>query len=119
MRDPAKSAQLNRGAYGGGARHCAECHSSRDRLEAYSGARLRWAGPEGKAGSRNNPHTDGITSWSDKDIAYRSRADSRSGYAASPRGRRRRQNIQAAADDRAAMASYIKALPPRPGKRPK
>jgi mono/diheme cytochrome c family protein len=123
--DPAKSAQLNRGAYlVEGPAHCAECHSSRDRLGGIIPER-RFAGgpdPEGKGWIPNiTPHADGLASWSDKDIAYLLESGlTPDGYAV--------ESIMAdvvantsklSAEDRAAMAAYIKSLPPRPGKRPK
>ena len=123
--DPAKSAQLNRGAYlVEGPAHCAECHSSRDRLGGLIPER-RFAGgpdPEGKGWIPNiTPHTDGITSWSDKDIAYLLESGlTPDGYTVeSTMADVVANTSKLPADDRAAMASYIKALPPRPGKRPK
>ena len=123
--DPAKSAQLNRGAYlVEGPAHCAECHSSRDRLGGIIPER-RFAGgpdPEGKGWIPNiTPHTDGITSWSDKDIAYLLESGlTPDGYAVeSTMADVVANTSKLPADDRAAMAAYVKSLPPRPGKRPK
>ena len=123
--DPAKSAQLNRGAYlVEGPAHCAECHSSRDRLGGLIPER-RFAGgpdPEGKGWIPNiTPHTDGITSWSDKDIAYLLESGlTPDGYAVeSTMADVVANTSKLPADDRAAMAAYVKSLPPRPGKRPK
>ena len=123
--DPAKSAQLNRGAYlVEGPAHCAECHSSRDRLGGIVPER-RFAGgpdPEGKGWIPNiTPHTDGLASWSDKDIAYLLESGlTPDGYAVeSTMADVVANTSKLPADDRAAMAAYVKSLPPRPGKRPK
>ncbi len=121
--DPGKSAQLNRGAYlieGPG--HCAECHSPRNFLGGIVDAR-RFSGgpdPEGKGWVPNmTPHADGLAKWSDKDVAYLLESgftpdmDSVGSSMADVvlnTGRLK-------AEDRAAMAAYIKALPPRPGRR--
>lgn len=121
--DPARSAQLNRGAYlieGPG--HCAECHSPRNFLGGIIDAR-RFSGgpdPEGKGWVPNmTPHADGLAKWSDKDVAYLLESgftpdmDSVGSSMADVvlnTGRLK-------AEDRAAMAAYIKALPPRPGRR--
>jgi mono/diheme cytochrome c family protein len=122
--DPAKSAELNRGAYlVEGPGHCAECHSPRD---AFGGivAQRRFSGgpdPEGKGWVPNiTPHADGLAEWSAGDIAYLLET-----------GLTREQDsvgstmadvtlntgkLQPA--DRAAMAAYLKSLPPSPGKPP-
>jgi mono/diheme cytochrome c family protein len=123
--DPAKGAQLNRGAYlVEGPAHCAECHSSRDRLGGINPER-RFAGgpdPEGKGWIPNiTPHTDGLASWSDNDIAYLLESGlTPDGYAVeSTMADVLANTSKLPADDRAAMAAYIKSLPPRQGKRPK
>ena len=71
--DPSKSPQWNRGAYlVEGPGHCAECHSPRNVLGAIKPAE-RFAGgpePEGKGWVPNiTPHADGISAWSEADIA--------------------------------------------------
>ena len=123
--DPAKSAQLNRGAYlVEGPGHCAECHSPRDRLGGIIPDR-RFAGgpdPEGKGWIPNiTPHPDGLASWSEKDIAYLLESGFTSdGYSVESTMADVIANAaKLSAEDRAAVAAYIKALPPRPGKRPK
>src|SRR5262245_40944363 len=72
--DPARSPELNRGAYlVEGPGHCGECHSPRDVLGGIKSARRFAGGPdaEGKGWVPNiTPHTDGLASWSAKDIAY-------------------------------------------------
>jgi mono/diheme cytochrome c family protein len=123
--DPAKSAQLNRGAYlVEGPAHCAECHSSRDRLGGIIPER-RFAGgpdPEGKGWIPNiTPHADGLASWSDKDMAYLLESGlTPDGYAVESMMADVVANTsKLSAEDRAAMAAYIKSVPARPGKRPK
>jgi mono/diheme cytochrome c family protein len=122
--DPGKSAQANRGTYlieGPG--HCAECHSPRDVLGGIVPQR-RFAGgadAEGKGWVPNiTPHADGIEAWSEKDIAYMLKTgftpdnDSVGSAMADVAA----NTGKLSDDDRAAMAAYIKSLPPRPGKAP-
>jgi mono/diheme cytochrome c family protein len=122
--DPAKSATLNRGAYlVEGPGHCAECHSPRD---AFGGiiAERRFAGgadPEGKGWVPNiTPHADGIATLSERDIAYLLETgftpdgDSVGSTMADVVLNTAKLSDQ----DRAAMAAYLKALPPVAGKRP-
>jgi mono/diheme cytochrome c family protein len=122
--DPARSAQLNRGAYlVEGPGHCGECHSPRDAFGGIIEER-RFAGgldAEGKGWVPNiTPHSDGLAAWSDKDIAYLLE----SGFTpdADAVGSTMADVVlntgKLSAQDRAAMAAYLKALPPRPGKRP-
>jgi mono/diheme cytochrome c family protein len=123
--DPAGSADLNRGAYlVEGPGHCAECHSPRD---AFGGiiAERRFSGgpdPEGKGWVPNiTPHADGLPDWSVKDMAFflesgfapdgASVGDTMSDVIAN--------TAKLSAQDRAAMAAYVKSLPPRAGKRVK
>jgi mono/diheme cytochrome c family protein len=121
--DPGKSAEINRGAYlieGPG--HCAECHSPRNFLGGIIEAR-RFSGgpdPEGKGWVPNmTPHADGLATWSEKDVAYLLE----SGFTPSMDsvGSSMADVVlntgRLSALDRAAMAAYIKALPPRPGRR--
>jgi mono/diheme cytochrome c family protein len=122
--DPSKSPALNRGAYlVEGPGHCAECHSPRNALGGII-PEHRFAGgpdPEGKGWVPNiTLHADGIASWSDKDIAYLLET----GF--TPDGDSVGSTMadvvastgKLSAEDRAAMAAYVKSLPPRPGKRP-
>jgi mono/diheme cytochrome c family protein len=123
--DPSKSAAHNRGGYlVEGPGHCAECHSPRDPLGGII-ASQRFAGgrdPEGKDWVPNiTPHADGIASYSEKDIAFlletglTPEADSvGSTMALVVKG-----TAKLKPEDRAAIAAYIKSLPPRPGKNPK
>jgi mono/diheme cytochrome c family protein len=122
--DPAKPAALNRGAYlVEGPGHCAECHSPRTVLGGIEEDR-RFAGgpnPDGKGWVPNiTPHPDGLAEWSEKDIAYlletgfTPELDSVGSSMADVVA----NTAKLTAEDRAAMAAYIKSLPPRPGRRP-
>lgn len=114
--DPSKSAAWNRGAYlVNGPGHCAECHSPRNILGGIVTSQ-RFAGgpnPEGE-GWVPNITQKGLGKWSEKDIAYLletgSTPDGDSvGGAMAPVIRNTSQLSQ---DDRAAMAMYLKSLPP-------
>jgi mono/diheme cytochrome c family protein len=125
--DPARSAGWNRGAYlVNSLGHCAECHSPRNVLGGIIESQ-RFAGgpnPEGK-GWVPNITQKGIDDWSEKDIAYfletgqTPDGDSIGGSM----GRVIKNTSLLSADDRAAMAVYLKSLPavegpPRPKKSP-
>ena len=124
--DPAKDAVHNRGAYlVEGPGHCAECHSSRNILGGIKPA-TRFAGgadPEGKGGWIPNitPHADGLSEWSAKDMDFFLETGlTPDGYAvASSMADVVANTSKLSPADRAAMAAYLKALPPRPGKKPK
>jgi mono/diheme cytochrome c family protein len=117
--DAARSAQWNRGAYLVNAfGHCAECHSPRNALGGIIAAQ-RFAGgpdPEGH-GFVPNITQKGLSDWSESDLAYfletgqTPDGDSAGGSMA----RVIRNTSQLSADDRAAMANYIKSLPPVEG----
>jgi mono/diheme cytochrome c family protein len=123
--DPSKDATFNRGAYlleGPG--HCAECHSGRNVLGGIDSSK-RFAGGadlEGKGGWVPNitPHADGLAEWSLKDFEY----FLESGLAPDGSGVTGSMaevitNIaNLSPEDRASMAVYLKALPPRPGRKP-
>ncbi len=122
--DPSKSAQWNRGAYlVNGPGHCAECHSPRNILGGIV-ASQRFAGgpdPEGGDGSVPNITQAGIGDYSEKDIAQiletgdMPNGDSVGGAMTAVV----RNTSKLAAEDRAAMAAYVKSLPPVEGsKRP-
>jgi mono/diheme cytochrome c family protein len=123
--DPGKSEKLNRGAYLTEALgHCAECHSPRDLFGGIPADR-RYSGgpnPEGKGWVPNiTPHADGLAKWSESDIAnlletgFTPDQDSVGSNMADVVA----NTGKLPAEDRAAMAAYIKSLPPRPGKAPK
>lgn len=117
--DPTQTAQWNRGAYlVNGFGHCAECHSPRNALGGIV-ASQRFAGgpdPEGK-GWVPNITSKGLKDWSEKDIAYfletgqTPEGDSAGGSMA----RVIRNTSQMSAEDRNAMAVYVKSLPPIDG----
>jgi len=124
--DAARSAQWNRGAYlVNGFGHCAECHSPRNFLGGIVSAQ-RFAGgpnPEGE-GWVPNITQKGLADWSAKDIAYfletgqTPDGDSAGGSMV----RVIKNTSQLPAEDRDAIADYIKSLPsvegpPRPKKK--
>ena len=118
---PARSAVLNRGGYlVEGPGHCAECHSPRNFMGGIENDR-RFAGgpdPEGKSFVPNiTPHADGLAKWTDKDIAYLFET----GYTPDDKVGGSMADVTfntglLTAEDRNAMAAYLKALPARPGK---
>src|SRR6201992_1033832 len=117
--DAARSAQWNRGAYlVNSLGHCAECHSPRNFLGGIIAAQ-RFAGgpnPEGK-GWIPNITQKGIGEWSAKDIAYflETGQTPDGDTIGGSMGRGRRNTSQLSDGDRAAIAEYIKSLPPVDG----
>jgi mono/diheme cytochrome c family protein len=119
MPDTAHSAQWNRGAYFvNSLGHCAECHSPRNLLGGIITAQ-RFAGgpnPEGE-GWVPNITQKGIGDWSAQDIAdfletgQMPDGDSAGGSMA----RVIKNTSQLGAEDRAAIAEYVKSLPPVDG----
>jgi mono/diheme cytochrome c family protein len=118
--DPSKSAQWNRGAYLANApSHCAECHSPRNLLGGIIQSQ-RFAGgpdPEGGDGSVPNITQAGIGDYSERDIERiletgdQPNGDSVGGSMTPVVG-----NIsKLPAEDRAAIAAYVKSLPPVEG----
>jgi mono/diheme cytochrome c family protein len=117
--DAAHSAQWNRGAYlVNGLGHCAECHSPRNFLGGIIAAQ-RFAGgpnPEGE-GWVPNITQKGLSDWSLKDLIYFLQTgqtpddDNVSGAMA----RVIKNTSQLPPDDRAAIAEYLKSLPPVEG----
>ena len=117
--DPGRSANWNRGAYlVNGLGHCAECHSPRNFLGGIVAAQ-RFAGgpnPEGE-GWVPNITQKGIGDWSVKDLDYFLETgelpdgDNAGGAMA----RVIRNTSQLSPQDRAAIAEYIKSLPPVEG----
>jgi mono/diheme cytochrome c family protein len=122
--DPARDAALNRGAYlVEGPGHCAECHSARNLLggiieaERYAGGR----DPTGKSWVPNiTPHEGGLAKWSLKDIEYllETGFTPESDAVGSTMADVIPNTSRLPPADRAAMAAYLKSLPPRPGSRP-
>lgn len=117
--DPARSAQWNRGAYlVNGLGHCAECHSPRNVLGGIVAAQ-RFAGgpnPEGQ-GFVPNITQKGLAAWSDTDIGYflETGQTPEGDTAGGSMARVIRNTSQLSAEDRAAMAVYLKSLPPVDG----
>ena len=117
--DAAHSSQWNRGAYlVNGLGHCAECHSPRNFLGGIIAAQ-RFAGgpnPEGE-GWVPNITQKGIGEWSEKDIAYflETGATPDNDTAGGSMVRVIKNTSQLSGEDRAAMAEYLKSLPPVQG----
>jgi len=120
--DPEKPDDWNRGAYlVNGPGHCAECHSPRNFLggivksERFAGGPM----PDGK-GWAPNITQKGLAKWSEKDIAYLLE----SGFTldgdsvGSGMADVVKNTSQLTPDDRAAIAVYIKSLPPVEGPTP-
>jgi mono/diheme cytochrome c family protein len=118
--DPAKSAQWNRGAYlVNGPGHCAECHSPRNVLGGII-TRQRFAGgpdPEGGDGWVPNITQAGIGDYSERDIERvletgdMPNGDSVGGTMGKVVG----NSSKLSAEDREAIAAYVKSLPPVEG----
>jgi len=123
VRDATKSAQWNRGAYlVNGPGHCAECHSPRNFLGAVIGHE-RFAGgptPDGK-GFVPNITPVGLKRWSQADIAsFLADGMTPAGdFAGGGMAEVIRNTALLSAADRAAIAAYIAALPPRIGPKPR
>jgi mono/diheme cytochrome c family protein len=122
--DSSKDDVFNRGAYlVEGPGHCAECHSSRNLIGGIEPQR-RFAGgvaADGKGWVRNiTPHADGIANYSEKDITYLLETGFKPDYdvVGSNMADVIENTSKLSAVDRAAIATYIRALPPRPGKAP-
>ena len=117
--DPAKSAELNRGAYlVEGMGHCAECHSERFVFGMIKPWR-RFAGgpdPEGKGTVPNiTPHKDGIGAWSDADIAslLTDGLTPEADVVGGTMGSVVKNMAQLPKSDIAAMVAYLRSLPSR------
>jgi len=118
--DPSHSTQWNRGAYlVNGPGHCAECHSPRNLLGGIV-ASQRFAGgpdPEGGDGWVPNITQAGIGDYSERDIAdILATGDLPNGDSVGGGMRAVVRNMsQLSPEDRAAIAAYIKSLPPVEG----
>lgn len=120
--DPARPPQYNRGAYlvhsfG----HCAECHSPRNFLGGII-ASQRFAGspnPDGE-GWVPNITQKGLGEWSEKEIAdFLETGEMPEGDTASGLMRPVIRNLaRLTPEDRAAIAAYLKSLPPVDGPKP-
>ena len=119
MPDQSRSPQWNRGAYlVNSFGHCAECHSPRNLLGGIVAAQ-RFAGgpdPEGK-GFVPNITQKGLADWSVKDIDYFLETGSTpdGDNAGGSMARVIRNTSQLGGQDRAAIATYVKSLPPVDG----
>jgi mono/diheme cytochrome c family protein len=117
--DAARSASWNRGAYlVNSLGHCAECHSPRNFLGGIISSQ-RFAGgpnPEGE-GWVPNITQKGLGDWSAKDIAYfLETGQMPDGDTVGGAMARVVRNIsQLSPEDRAAIAEYVKSLPPVEG----
>jgi mono/diheme cytochrome c family protein len=120
--DPAKSPQWNRGAYlVNGVAHCAECHSPRNFLGGIKRGQRFAGGPDFEGDDWvPNITQKALGDWSEKDIATMLESGDL------PEGDRIggamvkvvRNTAQLSAEDRAAIAVYIKSLPPVDGPKP-
>jgi mono/diheme cytochrome c family protein len=117
--DMSRSPQWNRGAYlVNSLGHCAECHSPRNFLGGIIAAQ-RFAGgpnPEGE-GWVPNITQKGIGEWSDKDIDYffKSGQTPDGDSAGGSMVRVIKNTSQLPETDQAAIAEYVKSLPPVEG----
>jgi mono/diheme cytochrome c family protein len=117
--DPARSVPWNRGAYlVSSLGHCAECHSPRNFLGGIISAQ-RFAGgpnPEGE-GWVPNITQKGLGDWSVRDFAYflETGQTPDDDSAGGPMARVIKNTSQLSPEDRAAIAEYIKSLPPVEG----
>jgi mono/diheme cytochrome c family protein len=117
--DASRSASWNRGAHlVNGLGHCAECHSPRNFLGGIVEAQ-RFAGgpnPEGE-GWVPNITQKRLGEWSAKDIAYflETGQTPDGDTAGGSMVRVIKNTSQLSAEDRAAIAEYLKALPPVEG----
>jgi mono/diheme cytochrome c family protein len=117
--DPARSATWNRGSYlVNGLGHCAECHSPRNLLGGIVEAQ-RFAGgpnPEGE-GWVPNITQKRLGDWSVKDIGYflETGMTPDGDTAGGSMARVIKNTSQLSPADRAAMAEYLKSLPPVEG----
>jgi mono/diheme cytochrome c family protein len=117
--DAAHSAQWNRGAYlVNSLGHCAECHSPRNFLGGII-ASQRFAGGPNTEGEGWVPNITqkGIGDWSEKDIAYflETGQTPDGDTIGGSMGRVIRNTSELSAGDRAAIAEYLKSLPPVDG----
>ncbi len=117
--DPSKSPTWNRGAYlVNGPAHCAECHSPRNALGAIVPGK-RWSGNPnayGQLGFPNITQTK-LKKWSQAEIAetLSTGFTADGGRVGGPMAEVVHSTSQLSVDDVAAMAEYIKSLPPVAG----
>jgi mono/diheme cytochrome c family protein len=120
--DPQRSAAVDRGAYlVNGAGHCAECHSPRNFLGAIIPG-LRFTGgpnPVGRGWVPNITQQE-LKDWSKQDIAnlLETGETPEGDHVGSVMAEVVRSTAQLPAQDRAAIAAYVKSLPPVEGIKP-
>ncbi|WP_416896571.1 MAG: c-type cytochrome [Minwuia sp.] len=117
--DPGASDPVNRGAYLAQAlAHCGECHTPRNMMGATDEDMYLAGtpdGPEGEVAPNITPHSTGIGDWSEADIAELLKSGFKPDF----------DNVQGTMDeaiedglkyltdaDRAAIAAYLKSVPP-------
>ena len=113
-------AQLVLGRYlAEGPAHCGECHTPRDLSGGLDTA--RWMSgapaPEGRGRIPNiTPHQDGVGDWTAADIAYALESGFTPEFDSfgSTMAKVVKNTAKLSADDRAAIASYVRALPAHP-----
>jgi len=118
--DPKASDTVNHGAYLVlGVSHCGECHTPRNALggpiasEAFAGAH----NPDGRGTVPNiTPSADGIGDWSEEDIVYLLETGSTPDFdVIGDNMVPVQENMERlSAEDREAIAAFLKTLPPRP-----
>jgi mono/diheme cytochrome c family protein len=114
--DPSQSAQWNRGAYlVNGPAHCAECHSPRNAVGAIVSGK-RFSGnptPHGQSGFPDITQLK-LKNWSEAEIAetLETGMTADGDRVGGPMVEVVHNTSQLTAEDRAAMAAYIKSLPP-------
>lgn len=118
-----RSEAWNRGAYlieGPG--HCAECHSPRDALGGLVSAKRLAGGPDPEDPKKTvpniTPHKDGTGGWSAGDWRHFLKSGETPGFVTvgGSMGSVIKNMAELPDADRAAMAEYLVALPPIPGK---
>ena len=117
--DPSKSATWNRGAYlVNGPAHCAECHSPRNALGAIVSDKRLSGSPNayGQLGFPNVTQAN-LEKWSQAEIAemLTTGLTADGGRVGGPMVEVVHSTSKLSAEDRAAMAEYIKSLPPIAG----
>ena len=121
--DASKAAQWNRGAYlVNGPGHCAECHSPRNALGAIN-TKLRFTGgpsPDGQGRLPNITQFKLLKRWSEADIAkmLEDGMTPHGDKVEGPMSEVVRNTSQLSAEDRMAIAIYVKSLPPVEGQPP-
>ena len=117
--DPSKPAEWNRGAYLVNAMgHCAECHSPRNLLGGIVTAQRFAGGPDpGGEGWVPNITQKGLSSWThDQLVRLLATGEMPDGDSVGgDMGKVASNTAQLSAADRAAMATFIKSLPPVDG----